>query len=221
MDFQAGKLLFLNHQLKLLFEMDQNNRTQIIVAIFAVIIIGSLAYYYLRPEDKEPFSFTDGFTYNMEAWQTDSDVPMDPNNPGEEVAWNITHGQDLTNPSNGLIRFYIDGSQDDGTIWIEQQVSLTPNKEYDGTLQFRFYSETESFNQIAAVVGYIGNSNPETETELSVLGAANEVEGWKTYEFNTVFSTDSEGNAWVACGISVRWETEMIYLIDDVSIEFN
>lgn len=201
--------------------MNQNNRTQIVIAILAIIIIGSVAYLYFRPEAKEPLSITDGFTYNMDEWQTDSDVPMDPNNPGEEVAWNISHVQDMTNPSNGIIRYFIDGSQDDGTIWIEQQVSLTPNKEYNGTLRFRFYSETESFNQIAAVVGYIGNSNPETEMDLSVLGAANEVEGWKVYEHNTIFSTDAEGNAWVACGISVRWETEMIYMIDDVSIDFN
>jgi hypothetical protein len=201
--------------------MNQNNRTQIIIAVLAVIIVGSLAYLYFRPEEKEPLSITDGFTYNMDEWQTDSDVPMDPNNPGEEVAWNISHVQDMTNPSNGIIRFFIDGSQDDGTIWIEQQVSLTPKKEYNGTLLFRFYSETESFNQIAAVVGYIGNSNPETEMDLSVLGAANEVEGWRTYEHNAMFRTDSEGTAWVACGISVRWETEMIYMIDDVSIEFD
>lgn len=201
--------------------MNQNNRNiLIIVVILAVIVIAVVAYRFFL-QDEEPTEIMDGFSLGLGDWEIDSDVPMDPNNPGNEVAWNITHFQDFTNPTNGVVRLYIDGSQDDGTIWIEQNFELRPNREYNGTISFRFYSETESFNQIAAVVGYIGPNDPQMEDDLAVLGAANQVAGWQPYQHNMIFTTGSDGNAWVACGISVRWETEMIYLIDDVRIEFN
>jgi hypothetical protein len=201
--------------------MNQNIKNlRIIIAILVVIIIGVVAYrFYMR--DEEPITIWEEFSLGLGDWATDSDVPMDPNNPGNEVAWNITHSQDPTDPTNGIVRLYIDGSQDDGTIWIEQDFELTPNREYNGSISFRLYSETESFNQLAAVVGYVGPNDPETEEDLTVLGPANQVAGWHTYRHNLIFTTDSDGTAWVACGISVRWETEMIYLIDDLIIEFN
>jgi hypothetical protein len=33
--------------------------------------------------------------------------------------------------------------------------------------------------------------------------------------------TDSSGEFWVAIGISVRWETEMTYNLDDVEVTIN
>lgn len=200
--------------------MNRINRNQIILSVIAVVIVGALAFTYFWQEE-EPVELIDGFTHGMDDWAKDRDLPMDPNNPGNEVDWNITHVQDLTDPSYGVVRLYVDGSQDDGTIWIEREVELKPNKRYNGTLSFKLYSESESFNQIAAVVGYVGPADPESEGDFAVLGPANQVEGWKTYRHSVVFRTGSDGEAWVACGISVRWETKMIYLIDDVLITFN
>ena len=200
--------------------MNQSNRNLlIIVGILSIIILGVISYVYFFQND-EPVEIIDGFTLGLGDWEKDKDLPMDPNNPGNEVAWNITHFQDLTNPSNGVVRLYIDGSQDDGTIWIEQEFELQSNREYNGTLSFMLYSESESFNQLAVVVGFIGPKDPETEEDFEVLGPANQVEGWYIYSHNVVFSTGSDGSAWIACGISATWETEMIYLIDDVLIEF-
>jgi hypothetical protein len=86
------------------------------------------------------------------------------------------------------------------------------------TVSFWLYSEEESFNTIAAVVGYSGTRNPETEEDLEVLGAANQVTGWKQYSFEATVITGSSGDVWVALGISVRWETLMTYYVDDVEI---
>ncbi len=196
------------------------DRNRLIVTLILVVIIGAGIFMYLTPEEKEEIQLTYGFDYGLEDWSKEADVPRDPNNPGNKVAWNITQAEDMTDPTDGVARFYIDGSQDDGTIWLEQEIALKPNTEYNGTISFELYSRSESFNQLAEVVGYIGPQDPEAEIDLAQLGAANQVEGWKTYSQSVVFSTDSDGSAWVACGISVRWETEMIYLIDDVMIEF-
>ena len=68
------------------------------------------------------------------------------------------------------------------------------------------------------VVGCIGLDNPEYEADFTVLGSANMVEGWKKYTLSETVTTDESGKICVGVGISVRWEAEMQYYIDDVEI---
>jgi len=44
------------------------------------------------------------------------------------------------------------------------------------------------------------------------------VAGWKEYTYTTILLTGSSNEVWVAVGITVGWETEMTYNIDDVSV---
>lgn len=76
---------------------------------------------------------------------------------------------------------YIDGKQDDGTVWIEKGISVRNNSKIQVEVSFKFYSEQESFNVIAKVCAYAGISNAEVEDDFVVLGSANEVVGWKEY----------------------------------------
>lgn len=115
--------------------------------------------------------------------------------------------------------FFIDGKQDDGTIWLERKINVTANAQLRVSVSFWLYSEQESFNTIAAVVAYAGTAKPAVEEDFAVLGAANEAAGWKKYVYTSTLNTDSSGEVWVAFGISVRWETYMTYYIDDVKIE--
>jgi len=71
---------------------------------------------------------------------------------------------------------------------------------------------------IAGVVGFAGTSDPEVEADFTVLGQANEVSGWKRYTYTATLKTGSSGEVWVAVGISVLWETEMTYNLDDVEV---
>ena len=113
---------------------------------------------------------------------------------------------------------YIDGRQDDGTVWIEKKISVKNDSQIHVKVSFEFYSEQESFNVIADVCAYSRISNSEVETDFTVLGQANEVAGWKRYTHETTLQTGSSGEVWVAVGITVRWETEMTYNIDDVKV---
>ncbi len=70
------------------------------------------------------------------------------------------------------------------------------------TVSFEFYSEIESFNIIAGVVGFAGTSNPEVEADFKVLRQANEVAGWKQYTHTTTLNSGSNGEVWVAVGIT-------------------
>ena len=95
---------------------------------------------------------------------------------------------------------------------------MKSNSRIQTKVSFDFYSEQESFNVIASVCAYAGISNPETEANFTIIGNANEVAGWKRYTYTTTLHTGSNEEVWVAVGITVRWETEMSYNIDDVKV---
>jgi hypothetical protein len=116
------------------------------------------------------------------------------------------------------VRLYIDGSQDDGTIWLQRKLALEPNTTRNVTLTFELWSPSESFNTLANFVGYVGTKNSTAEGNFQTLGSANLVEGWRTYTLNAPVQTGSSGEVYVAVGISAVWETVMTYYIDDVAV---
>lgn len=185
----------------------------VVVGILTIISVAAGWYFYPKP-----VRYDEGFEEDFGGWIGDADVPPDPNNPGSLVDWN---GSRVTSPVKSgqySVEFYIDGRQDDGTVWIERKLSVKTNSKIQVTVSFDFYSESESFNVIASVVGFAGSSNPEVEADFTVLGQANEVSGWKRYTHTATLNTGSSGEVWVAIGISVCWETEMTYNLDDVKV---
>jgi hypothetical protein len=193
--------------------------TILLLAIAVVIIILSVLYVNLVPQ-----TIADDFEQNtgegdIGDWFINGDVPPDPNNPGHTVQWHIRRVSNISHSSVHSVELFIDGKQDDGTIWLERKISVKKDAPIRVSVSFWFYSEQESFNTIAAVVAYAGIAKPQVEDDLAIVGSANEVAGWKNYAYTTNLNTDSNGEAWVAVGISVRWETYMTYYVDDVKIE--
>ena len=185
------------------------------VAIGILTIISTTAGWYFCPK---PVIYNEGFEEDFGEWEGDADVPPDPNNPGSPVDWNVSRVTYPVKSGQYSVELYIDGRQDDGTVWIERELSVRKNSQIQVKVSFDFYSESESFNVIAGVVGFAGTSNPEVEADFTVLGQANEVSGWKRYTHTATLKTGSSGEVWVAVGISVRWETEMTYNLDDVEV---
>jgi hypothetical protein len=183
--------------------------------IIILAIIGAVAGWYFCPK---PVIYDEGFEEDFGGWVGDADVPSDPNNPGSLVDWKVSRVTSPLKSGQYSVELYIDGRQDDGTVWIERKLSVRKNAQIQVKVCFEFYSERESFNVIADVVGFAGTSNPEVEADFTVLGQANEVSGWKRYTHTATVNTGSSGEVWVAAGISVRWETEMTYNIDDAKI---
>lgn len=183
--------------------------------IGVALMISVPIVWYLYPKSViQSESFETGF----DNWMTDADVPMDPNNPGHHVAWNVSRVTTRAYSGQYSVALFIDGRQDDGTVWIERKISAKNNSEVRVKITFQLYSEQESFNIIAGVCAHVGLSNPEEEADFSVIGNANEVAGWKAYSHTTTLNTGSNGEIWVAIGITVRWETEITYNIDDIEI---
>jgi len=184
-------------------------------AIGIIITVSAVVGWYLYPK---PLAYSESFEKGFGEWVADADVPSDPNNPGHQVAWNVSRVTSLVHSGQYSVELYIDGRQDDGTVWIERRISVERNSQIRVKISFQFYSEHESFNAIAGVCAYAEISDPEVEGDFAILGQANEVAGWKTYTYTTTFNKSSSDKIWVALGITVLWETHMTYNIDDIKV---
>lgn len=191
---------------------------ELIAAVIVVIVIAAVIFLYQPQQQPQPQSFTYDFEGNFDDWTADSHLPLDPNNPGKLVDWKVEPAGNVSFSGNKSVLLYIDGTQDDGTIWIERKLTLEPNTQKNVNVSFQFWSQSESFNSLAVVVGYAGSQNPEVEEDFQILGSANQAEGWKTYNLKQQLQTGNSGDIYVALGFSVRWETDLTYFIDDVKI---
>ena len=190
----------------------------VIIGILAIIISTIVVVWFFLPKTT---TYTEDFEVDLGGWIGDADVPADPNNPGSQVVWNVSQVISPAKSGQGSVELYIDGKQDDGTVWIEKEFSVRKNSQIQVTVSFDFYSESESFNVLAAVVGFVGTYKPKVEADFVVIGQANEVMGWKNYNHTATLDTGSSEEIWVAVGISVRWETEMTYNIDDMKVSIS
>jgi hypothetical protein len=153
-------------------------------------------------------------------WTIDADVPLDPNNSGHFVEWSITRSKDIASSGLYSLKFFIDGRQDDGTIWIERKIAVEKGAKKQVTISFDFFSDHESLaNTIAVICAYADVQKARNEEHFTVIGNANEVEGWKRYSYTANIDTGLGEEVWVALGISVRWETYMTYYIDNVEVK--
>ena len=195
------------------------NKAVALLAVILVVSLAILAFKFLSPE-LPPYqtTFFDDFENNFGNWTIGSQVPEDPNNPGQHVEWLVQRFTNHSYSGKYSVLFWIDGRQDDGTNWITQKLTLESNSEKSVNISFQLWSREESFNTLAAVVGYIGENKPQAEADFQVLGAANQVSGWRTYSFSNKIVTNNIGEGYVALGISVRWETELIYFTDSSEI---
>ena len=190
----------------------------LIVAVFISFLVLGLLIIYLQFSTRYTvfkYSFEDG----LEGWSAGADVPEDPNRPGEFVNWQIKMVEKPSFSGDNSLLLAIDGRQDDGTIWINRPFTIESSNQKNVFVTFQLWSESESFNVLAAIVGYIGTSPPEMEEDFQVLSQANEAEGWKEYSFSSIAEPDNAGKIYVAIGISVRWETNLTYYIDDITVE--
>lgn len=186
-----------------------------ILFICGILLASALTVWYILPR---PVAYTEGFERDFGGWTADAHVPLDPNNPGHPVSWDAVRVSSLAYSGQYSVELYMDGRQDDGTVWIEKRLRVRNNSQVHVEVSFQFYSEQESFNVIAGVCAFVGNSDPEVEADFTVLGPANQIAGWQRYTHTTTLHSGSAGEVWVALGITVRWEAEMTYNLDDVDV---
>jgi hypothetical protein len=165
-----------------------------------------------------PVIFSEDFENGLDRWKLGADVPTDPNRPKQEIEWHIKATRREAHNGAHSAEFSLDGSQDDGTIWLAHSFAVPAGKPVVAHLSFSFWSEEESFNKRADVVAYAGAQPPMSEDDFSSRQPANQEKGWKQYHFPITVSQHG-GTVWVALGISAAFETKLTYYIDNVKIQ--
>lgn len=155
-------------------------------------------------------SFEDG----LNSWTIGRDLPTDPNVEGDQpVESDVSVSTDYAVDGDRSCALFIDGRQDDGTLWVQQRATLDDSTQ----LAVDFYSEQESFNVITKVAAYAG-PDPDrtlTESDFDTSATTEDHAGWKTYEYDISY----DGIGLVAVGISVVWETAVARYLDNVRLQ--
>lgn len=153
------------------------------------------------------------FESALDGWTVGRDLPEDPNNSGEPVDSDVRTSTEVAADGETALALEIDGSADDGTVWVQQEVDLSDVE----TLSVAGYSDQESFNEILQVAAYAGPV-PEDGLAEADFDRSNQLadhEGWKTDEY----PVDHDGAGLIAVGLNIVWETTAVGVLDDVRLE--
>ncbi len=156
-------------------------------------------------------SFENGFG----AWEVDSHINPIPPEPPPEFIYTVTRSQAQASDGSWSLDFTIDGTNDDGTVWIVRSFDV-PAGEYNVEVSFDFWDSVNSDINNWPVVGYIGSIRPEVESDFAILGETG-VMGWTPYTHSLAVSHPG-GPLWVAAGCSVIWESWRTHFIDRVAV---
>lgn len=200
-------------------------RVHLAAVLLTILVAGCLTTSTTRGLDIDA---ADGFKAGLGQWAPRSDLPEDPNRPGQVVNWTVRTDDGQVRNGTAALNFTVDGRQDDGTIWVVRGFPVASGRTYTVAASIWFFSESESFNTIAHVVLSVSDHEPSGEGSFPSPGAdpdgpalrepLNQAAGWVEYRVaGTVTDTD-DGVVYVAFGISAVWETEMTYYADDVVV---
>ena len=154
------------------------------------------------------------FEADWAGWTVGRDLPLDPNAETERAVASEA-GVTTRTATDGVTacRLFIDGSQDDGTVWVQQPL------DFSGADYLAIdYLVSDSFNEIRKAAVYAGPEpeTPLTETDFdtsqSLEGHARP--GWKTLTYDVT----QDGPGLLAVGFSVVWETGSTTLLDNIRV---
>lgn len=180
-----------------------------------------------------PTVITDGFETDLAAWERVADVPEDPNNPGNPVAWEIERSTERAASGTASLQLVLDGRQDDGTIWVVRPIDIASGRAYGASVSVSAWSASESFNTTAHLVAFLGprppvdeasfprpgeNSTGQDRTSGGLREPLNRAAGWDRYAFSWRTPVLNMNQLYLAVGISAVWETELSYFVDDVTV---
>lgn len=162
------------------------------------------------PTDVVNGSFEDGWA----GWAIGRDLPVDPNYETERpVASEVAISTQAATDGIAACRLFINGSQDDGTVWVQQPVDLT------GYTHLAVdYRVSDSFNEIRQPAVYAGpqpeNGLVETDFDTSKSLEGHDAPGWQTFTYDV----QHDGPGLLAVGFSIVWETGADAFLDNIRL---
>jgi hypothetical protein len=155
-------------------------------------------------------TFIESFETGFGGWQPDTD--------GKAPAWSVTRTTEQAYHGRYSVRLWMDGTQDDGTTWVERRFAVAPNAKVSVQLSFQLWSPQQARAGHWNVVATAAGEDPEGEGDFEIIGHTEEAEGWKPYARGWVVTADATGGVWVAFGTSVIWEVNKHHYLDYVQV---
>jgi len=151
-----------------------------------------------------------------EHWQRDWEMPLLPSGENPRMA-----GSDLSRLRNDRLgqpttslHLGMDGFSDDGNVFIKRRIPINPGS--GPTINLSFWLTNTSSQNVVAM--FIGDYEPEVEKDFFLNGVPS-VSKWKEYTYQQAIPGTSEASEiWVALGVSITWESQFEYFVDDITI---
>ncbi|WP_255681957.1 hypothetical protein [Natrinema sp. SYSU A 869] len=153
------------------------------------------------------------FEEYLTGWSVGTDLPTAPGESIDSVEHSVAITSERAADSEHSMALFIDGVADDGTIWVEQPVNITPVD----TVTVDVYSQQESFNRMSQVAFFAGKKPRDglSERDFNREKDIEDHAGWKTYSYSV---SDLEGVVTLAIGMNVVWETGVRRFFDDIRL---
>jgi hypothetical protein len=174
------------------------------IVVSAVILASTVA----RAE-----TFLSDFATSLDGWQPQWHKESTTGTDGL-----VTHSTERGFNDGASLKFDMgDGFGDDGTLWIEKAFAVPAGVPTPVSVSFQLFNLAQSdFNQFQ-VKSAISAVNPEQQADFATIGVTDTAAGWVPFEYAQTV-TSATGEAWVALGVRVAWETHRDYWIDHVAV---
>lgn len=191
---------------------------QLLVSAFVLAMAGATAPTAVAVGSDTPSpasTYQESFEEGFGGWEPGTD--------GLARDWEITRffggtGTNSCVDGSWCLSYYLDGRNDDGTIWVQRQFEVPPSAELTVDMSFWLLNEVESPVNNWPIVAYIGPEPPAVEADFTVVGFTDETLGWEQYFHGRPMDTSESGAVWIAFGISATWEVERTYRLDLVEV---
>lgn len=162
---------------------------------------------------------SESFETGFGGWTADHHLQCEIDKTCDPLEWNITRSREQAYDGIYSLKGYINGIHDDGTIWVERSVEVTPNSNISIEISFYLWSLRDSDMNNWPVLAYAGLNDPEHELDFKIIGQTDQFAGWKKYSYSTQLTTDSSGIFWAGFGFGATWEVQRTYYLDLVDIK--
>ncbi len=162
----------------------------------------------------------ESFEYGgLQSWYTDFDVPKQHMYPGPK-GFIITRSVAESYHGDHAMELFLDGTADDGTLWVERALPVEPNCLVEVTVGFEFFryapDDMGNFPPVAA----ISLLDPEVERDFDVIPGLYPG-GWTYHTFQKTLFTGPYDMLHIGVGYTVVWESQVTQLIDLVQTQIN
>jgi hypothetical protein len=114
------------------------------------------------------------------------------------------------------MELFLDGTADDGTIWLETEFAAEPYSDVDVHLDFELFRYVADIAFMPVVA--VGVLDPEREVDFSALPVPS-AEGWTLHSYDQRISTGPYDRVHAALGLTVGWETPGTLFLDLIRLE--